>query len=410
MVSILMCTYNREGYLKRAIDSVIGQTYTKWELIIVDDGSTDRSKEVILSYEDPRIIYVPMEQNRFYCYAANYGLPYCSGQYVAFLNSDDEWTADKLQKQAAFMKEHQDYGACFTGVTLIDDNGKNVSGQCKDMKELFETRYDTQEEWMRFFLFHGNCLCHPSALIRRELLRGIGGFNLMYCQLADYDLWIRIVTQTLIHVIPECLTRFRWDVEQKEQISSVTTLHIIRSYNELAMIREQMVERLTDEQFLRFFHREFRNAKSASHLQLEFEKAFLLMRCMTETPEIKVLGIRKMERLLREEGAVAVLEEHFQMRLQDIYEWNEGHWYIDPVIISERNSFQQTTARLAQCEAELARQEEELEKSREVILQKERETDEWKKLVQAYHTSASWRCTEPLRKMKALLGHRKKFF
>ena len=99
MISVLMSTYNRAAYIKRAIDSVLAQTYKDFELIIVDDGSTDNTGEIIESYQDERIIYLPLAQNSFYCYAANYGLKKCKGDYVAFINSDDEWMPEKLEKQ-----------------------------------------------------------------------------------------------------------------------------------------------------------------------------------------------------------------------------------------------------------------------------------------------------------------------
>ena len=113
MISVLMCTYNRERFLERAINSVLGQTYKDIEFIIVDDGSTDRSEEIIKSCTDSRIQYVKMKRNSFYCYAANCGLTYCRGEYVAFMNSDDVWLPDKLEKQLEFMEENTQYGACF---------------------------------------------------------------------------------------------------------------------------------------------------------------------------------------------------------------------------------------------------------------------------------------------------------
>ena len=89
MVSVLMCTYNRRFCLKQAIDSVLCQTYPDFEFVIVDDGSTDGTEELIKSYQDPRIRYFKLNRNSFYCYAANQGLDHCQGDYVAFMNSDD---------------------------------------------------------------------------------------------------------------------------------------------------------------------------------------------------------------------------------------------------------------------------------------------------------------------------------
>lgn len=375
MVSILMCTYNREQYLKRAIDSVIAQTYTDWELIIVDDGSTDNTEQLVSYYADPRIQYIKMDKNRFYCYAANHGLEQCRGDYVAFQNSDDEWLPDKLEKQMRFMEEHPEAGACFTEVTLIDNDGNDLSDQCLPMEKLFENHYEEQKDWMHFFLHKGNCVCHPSALVRKSVMDEAGGFNLMYCQLADFDLWVRIVTEYPIYVIPEKLIRFRWDVNKQEQISSATEKHLIRSFNEQMLIRKQMIDRLSDEQILLFFKSEFQKKTSSSHLELEFEKAFLLMHCVDDSPEMRLPGINKLEEVLRMEGAVEVLERHFDFTLQEIYSWNQGHWYTDFIL----------EQKISETERQLAAYQE--------------KTKMQKNLIDQYQNSSSWRYTEPFRRV-----------
>ena len=194
MISVLVCTYNREHLLKRAIDSVLNQTFQDFECIIVDDGSTDNTKQLVESYVDKRIRYIQMERNSYYCYAANYGLSLCKGEYVAFMNSDDVWIPEKLEKQWKFMKDNSEYGACFSEVSLIDNQGNDVTDECYEMRELFGKQYESQKECIQYMLKHKNTFCHPSALVRKQVLDSVGGFNLMYFQLADYDLWIRIVT------------------------------------------------------------------------------------------------------------------------------------------------------------------------------------------------------------------------
>ena len=331
-VSIIMCTYNREKFLARAIESVIAQTYTDWELIIVDDGSTDHTEELVGSYTDPRIRYFKMEKNRFYCYAANFGLKECRGDYIAFQNSDDEWMPDKLEKQMEYLKNHPEAGACFSAVTLIDDEGNDISEECRDMANLFANCCSDQRNWMHLFFYYGNSLCHPSAVVRKDVMDRVGGFNLLYCQLADFDLWIRIVTEYPIHVLPEKLIRFRWDIKKHDQVSSVTEGHTIRTFNEQLMIRRQLIERLDDGRLVDYFHSDFQNPDSKTHLELEFERAFLLMRCVAEDSEFKLLGLNKIEELLRGEGAVEVLENHFGYTLQELYEWNQRHWYNDYIL------------------------------------------------------------------------------
>ncbi len=380
MVSVLMCTYNRENYLKRAIESVLNQTYKELEFIIIDDGSTDHSRELIEAFDDTRIQYYYLPENQYYCYAANYGMQFCNGEYIAIINSDDEWLPEKLEKQIKFLETNQMYGACFSEVTLIDNEGNDVSEQCQDMQRLFANHYETQEEWMEFFLFYGNSLCHPSAVIRKELLDKVGGFNLMFSQLADFDLWVRIVMETPIYVMPERLIKFRWDIKKKNQISSNTKKHAIRSFNEQILIRKQMIEQLTDEQFVRFYRKNFKNALSNTPLELEFERAFLLMECTTEVPGLKVLGINKIEQVLRHTDAISVLKNHFGLTVQDIYEWNQDHWYMDYIVVGE-----------------IAEQKEKIAQQQQCIQEQEVELEKQKNLIEAYENSTSWKCTAPLR-------------
>lgn len=417
MISVLMCTYNREEYLRRAIDSVLNQTYGDLEFIIVDDGSTDGSESLIKEYKDDRIRYYPLERNSYYCYAANYGLQYCSGQYVAFMNSDDIWLPNKLEKQIDFMESHKDYGACFSAVALIDDQEQDVTDECWQMRDLFARQYASQKDCLSFLLKYGNSLCHPSALVRKELLNKVGTFNLMYCQLADYDLWIRIVSETPIHVLEERLVQFRWDMKKKDQISIATKENSVRAFNEQILIRKQLVERLTDEKFLRFFGDQFKNSKSASHLELEFERAFLLEECMSEAPGLKVLGIEKLEQVMRQPGAMETLRGHFGMDIFDLYCWNKEHIYKDPWLMAEFTELEQTIRHqgnlMKQMQQQMNEKSQQIDEKNQQIGERNRQISEKDRqigilstqveqqgqLIEVYANSTSWKVTEPLRKL-----------
>ena len=197
----------------------------------------------------------------------------------------------------------------------------------------------------------------------------------MYCQLADFDLWVRIVTEHPIYVLPEKLIRFRWDINKQEQVSSATEKNLIRSFNEQMLIRKQMIDRLSDEQMLLFFKSEFQKKTSSSHLEVEFEKASLLMHYVDDSPEMRLPGINKLEEVLRMEGAVEVLERHFDLTLQEIYSWNRGHWYTDFIL----------EQKISEAKRQLAAYQE------KVNMQEY--------LIDQYRNSSSWRYTEPFRRV-----------
>lgn len=122
MVSIIVPTYNREKLLPRAVESVLRQTYQDWELLVVDDGSTDNTKEIIKKYcdKDCRIHYFHKE-NGGQGSARNLGIRNAQGTYVAFLDSDDEWLPEKLQEQVSVLEQHGEYDFCYTADIVRDE-------------------------------------------------------------------------------------------------------------------------------------------------------------------------------------------------------------------------------------------------------------------------------------------------
>lgn len=335
MISVLMSTYNRAPLLPRAIDSVLNQTYKDIEFIIIDDGSTDGTEELIRSYDDKRISYKKLKKNSFYCYAANYGLQFCKGEYLAFMNSDDVWLPDKLEKQLQFMEENKEYAVCFTAASLIDYEGNDITDECPEMRDTFGKQYASQKECIQYLLKYRNTLCHPSGLARKEIIDRVGGYNLLFCQLADYDLWMRILPEGPIYVMPERLIKFQWDMKKKEQISIATKENSIRAFNEQVLIKKHLMERLSDEKLIEFFGDQFRNKNSKTHLELEFERAFLLMDCLNEARGLKVLGLEKLEKVMHDPKAMEVLREHFGLDIFELYAWNRANMYQTPWAESE---------------------------------------------------------------------------
>ena len=156
LVSIVMVNYNQERFIKEAIDSVIAQTYQNWELIIVDDGSTDQSVDIIKNYDDDRIKPIYLEENSHICIATNVGFSHVTGEYIARLDSDDVWEKEKLYKQVALLEEKPNARVCFTQVNLIDENGQNINEKESELLNLYNSRQKDRKDWIRVFFFIGN--------------------------------------------------------------------------------------------------------------------------------------------------------------------------------------------------------------------------------------------------------------
>lgn len=207
-VSVIMASYNHEQFVGRAIQSVLDQTFHDLELVITDDASPDETANVIRAFDDPRIDLEQFEHNRQDS-ARNRCLARATGEYVAILNSDDEFHPGKLEAQVAWLDAHPETGAVFSQVRFIDESGRDLTGVSHWYAEKFTSQNRSRFEWLRRFFDAGNCLCITTAMIRRELIDDVGGFNPILAQLSDLDLWIRLCLRTDIHILPETLTDMR---------------------------------------------------------------------------------------------------------------------------------------------------------------------------------------------------------
>lgn len=140
MVSIITPTYNSEKYIKQTIESVLSQTYQNWELIIIDDCSIDKTLEIVRQYQDDRIKIIPLKANVGAAEARNIGLREAKGKYIAFLDSDDLWKNEKLEKQLKFMIENN-YAFSFSSYQLMKEDGTIINKVIKAPTVLTYDKY-----------------------------------------------------------------------------------------------------------------------------------------------------------------------------------------------------------------------------------------------------------------------------
>ncbi|MFZ0450598.1 MAG: glycosyltransferase [Desulfatiglandaceae bacterium] len=194
LVSVIIPTFNRANRVKRAVSSVLFQTYEDYELIVVDDGSTDGTLDGLEVFSG-RIRYLTHGSNQGVSAARNTGIRASTGPYLAFLDSDDYWLPEKLALQMDFFRKSPEIHACQTEEIWIR-HGRRVNPRKKHLKpsgEIFE-------------LSLRRCLVSPSAVIlERSLLEDIGLFDESLPACEDYDLWLRIASRFPIHLLRQPL-------------------------------------------------------------------------------------------------------------------------------------------------------------------------------------------------------------
>ncbi len=186
MVSIIIPTHNRGNLLGNAIQSVINQTYKEIEIIVVDDASTCDNHKVIESFEFP-IIYYRFETNQGGNVCRNKGVELSTGKYVAFLDDDDIWHSDKLEKQLASMTKHN-IDLSYTGKNMIVvDESLNEK---KRWYAFSEPRYDSLKKSIMLMNFIGTT---SSIVVEKEKFLAVGGFDIKMPALQDYEFCIRFI-------------------------------------------------------------------------------------------------------------------------------------------------------------------------------------------------------------------------
>ena len=200
LVSVIVPTYNRGYCLKRTVQSVIDQTFDDWELILVDNHSTDNTDDVITNYTDLRIKHIKIHNEGVVAASRNKGIDTASGEYLAFLDSDDWWTPEKLEKSVQALEKGAD--------VVYHDLYRMLSGT---QKPTFRRKVKTRPIKTPVFedlLFNGNAITNSSVVTRSGIMKKAGGFSedKQLIAVEDYDTWLRIARLTdKFTRLPYCL-------------------------------------------------------------------------------------------------------------------------------------------------------------------------------------------------------------
>lgn len=195
-ISVIMPVYNMEAYVAAAIDSILNQTFSDFEFIIVNDGSTDRSRDIIHSYRsDSRIAVLNLAQQRGNNVARNRGMNQARGRYICVMDADDIASPERLKVEFEYMESHPNVLAAGTHYSFMGTGYEPVKPQDYDR--------------IREALLTVNCFLHPSLIIRTDCLRSIGGYDESLLYSSDYDLMCRLALIGPIVNLPDNLMSYR---------------------------------------------------------------------------------------------------------------------------------------------------------------------------------------------------------
>lgn len=201
-VSVLLTCYNHLEFLGPCVDSIRGQTLGDFEVIAIDDGSSDGTREWLLSQPDLKILF---NESNLGTYASlNRGLAECAGEYVAILNDDDLWAPEKLRAQVELMESDPSIGLCHTDGWFIDGQGNRLEGSPLG----FEFPRTLKGNVLTALLY-ANKIIASAALVRRECFERLGGFNEEYFGSGDWEMWLRIAAAYPVGYVDLPLTFYR---------------------------------------------------------------------------------------------------------------------------------------------------------------------------------------------------------
>lgn len=260
-----MPVYNAAKYLREAIDSILAQTFGDFEFIVVNDASTDESRDIIGSYRDPRIIVIdnpPVISHVFSCTKSlNIGINAARGEYIARMDADDISSPERFAKQAAFLDEHPDTGVIGTGIFQMNEEGRIIR----------ESKRPTEHYLIKWKCFFGSAIFHPTVMARAEILKN-NPYDETFTNAQDAELWGRLIFEKGIRFfnLPEPLLKYR-------------------------VYSKSVSGRRSEEQILKSVQADIKNIKRSTYLSTEEEAALIRLRqgCAGLWQILRIYGVYK---------------------------------------------------------------------------------------------------------------------
>lgn len=310
-VSVIIPSYNHEKYVGEAIQSVLDQTYSDFEIVITDDGSNDNTVSEIKKFTDPRIRLFTFDQNQGADFALTNCIKEAKGEYFAILSSDDMFLPHKLEKQIKFLDTRPEIWAVFGYAQIIDEEGNNFTDKTHFYYSIFKQFNRTRFEWLNHFFNKGNCLCHSSVLARRDVYTTICPPDPRYTQLGDYYMWIKVCLEHEIYIIQENLIKFR--VRQGEKNASGNRPEtVIRDSFETIQILKVYLNIKNVEDFMKIFPKAIKEGEKAEKTKKEMIPFLIAMLALKkDSPLYRYLAIDTLYEIFRNKNIAKKIEKNY---------------------------------------------------------------------------------------------------
>jgi predicted O-linked N-acetylglucosamine transferase (SPINDLY family)/GT2 family glycosyltransferase len=312
-ISVVMTTYNHEKYIEESINSVLNQTFEDFELIVVNDGSTDRTGEIIETFKDDRIKYISQE-NKGVSIAINNGVISARGQYIAFMSGDDVCYSQRLERQYNYLSKANKKTLFFSWVDFINEDSQIFSGEPYIQKDWFNRQNQGRSKILRHFFEKGNYVNAPTAFIERSAILDTNLFHLTSIQAQDFYKWIELIgNEYEIFIIPEKLLKYRVNgktlsqsnnSKEREFFEYEITIKDFFNYIPQALFKESFLDLIINPNF-------------STQIEYELEKAFLYIKYNNSL--FRKIGITKLFDLLQSSEILAICQEKYNFSLPTLY-------------------------------------------------------------------------------------------
>ncbi|MGL5665033.1 MAG: glycosyltransferase family 2 protein [Shewanella sp.] len=323
LISVIIPSYNHSRFILESIESVLCQEDVDFELLISDDGSLDDTLSIISKYQsNPKVTIFANKENQGAGVVTAQLIHHSKGDYIALLNSDDFWEGkNKLSKQLRFLEENPSFGACFGKARFVDQHGKSINKLTMEFGDVFDKgKNRSRGEWLRYFLSNGNCLCHPTVLLRKECFNQLGAYKNTLRQLPDFEMWVNLLKYYDIHIFDDELVNFR--ILPGENASSNSDVNTIRTFNEHYLITKRYFEGVSKELLIDGFSDLIQHPDKLSDKNfLKCEIAFLLLKIDNRWLELvyKQVAIELLYELLNDKVTHKILKGYYRFSDSDFY-------------------------------------------------------------------------------------------